>query len=64
MQCPIINSVIYFILEKIKFKIIESEKELESGDILLVIDSSIEKKSNLYKRLKLRKNRDFPTIRS
>ena len=44
---------IYFILEKIKFKIIESEKELESGDVLVVIDSSIEKKDKLYKRLKL-----------
>ncbi len=44
---------IFEILKKIKYKIINNENELESGDTLLLIDSSIEKKENLYSKLKL-----------
>ena len=44
---------IFNILEKIEFKSIENEENLESKDILIIIDSGIEKKENLYKQLKL-----------
>ena len=35
---------IYNILNKVEFKKIESENELENGDILIIVDSSVEKK--------------------
>ena len=41
------------ILNKIQFKIIKSKNELESGDILIIVDSSVEKKDKLYTELKL-----------
>jgi len=44
---------IYEILKKIKFSIIDSEKNLEHGDILIIIDSNPEKKVELYNKLKL-----------
>jgi len=44
---------IYEILNEIQFKLIQNEKDLESGDILIIIDSSVENKSELYTRLKL-----------
>ena len=44
---------IYEILSEIQFKLIQNEKDLESGDILIIIDSSVENKSELYTRLKL-----------
>jgi len=44
---------IYEILGKIKYKIILSEDELEQNDILIIIDSSIEEKENLYEKLNL-----------
>jgi len=44
---------IYEILNKIKFKVIQSEKDLESEDILIIVDSSIEKKEELYTKLEL-----------
>ena len=44
---------IFNILEKIEFKSIENEENLESKDILIIVDSGIEKKENLYKQLKL-----------
>ena len=44
---------IYEILKKIKYNIIESEKNLENGDILIIIDSSIEEKSEFYNKLNL-----------
>ena len=43
---------IFEILSKIQYKIIKSEKEIENQDILIIIDSSVEKKSELYSRLK------------
>ena len=44
---------IYEILKKIKYSIIESEKNIENGDILIIIDSSIEEKSEFYTKLNL-----------
>ena len=47
------NEWIFSILQKIKFKLIKSETELENEDILIIVDSSIEKKEDLYFKLKL-----------
>jgi len=44
---------IYHLLEKIKYKIIENEKELETNDILIIVDSSVEKKAEFYGKLRL-----------
>jgi len=44
---------IYEILKKVKYSIIESEKNIENGDILIIIDSSIEEKSEFYTKLNL-----------
>ena len=37
---------IYEILNNIKFEVIESEKNIEKNDILIIVDSSVEKKKN------------------
>ena len=37
---------IYEILKKIQFKVIEEEKEVESNDILIIVDSVLKKKWN------------------
>jgi len=39
------NIWIYEILKKIKYTIIDSERNLEKEDILIIVDSSIEKKN-------------------
>ena len=39
---------IYEILQKIKYDVIDSEKNLEKGDILIIVDSNPEKKIELY----------------
>ena len=44
---------IYEILEKVKYNVIESETSLEKKDILIIVDSSVEKKAGLYTKLKL-----------
>ena len=44
---------IYEILNKVKFKVIKNETELEKEDILILVDSSIEKKTKLYSKLEL-----------
>ena len=44
---------INYILEKIKPQVIGSKDELEDGDTLIIVDSSIEKKIDLYTNLKL-----------
>ena len=44
---------IYEILNKIEFEIIQSEKDLENEDILIIVDSSIENKEELYTKLEL-----------
>ena len=43
---------IYEILAKIQFQEIQSEKDLESDDILIVVDSSVEEKNEFYVKLK------------
>jgi hypothetical protein len=47
------DSWIYEILKKTKFNTIESEKDLDTGDRLIIIDSNPEKKIDLYEKLKL-----------
>ena len=44
---------IYEILKKIKYNVIDSERNLEKDDILIIIDSSVEEKNELYTRLNL-----------
>ena len=44
---------IYEILQKIKYDVIDSEKNLEKGDILIIVDSNPEKKIEFYNKLKL-----------
>jgi len=44
---------IYEILKKIEFEKIDSEDNLENGDVLIIVDSSIQKKIDLYSKLKL-----------
>jgi len=47
------NIWIYEILKKIKYSIIESEASLEKDDILIIVDSCVEKKIEFYSKLKL-----------
>ena len=44
---------IYEILSKVEFEVIQSENDLEKEDILIIVDSSIEKNEELYTKLKL-----------
>ena len=44
---------IYEILKKVKYNIIENETNLEKEDTLIIVDSSVEKKAELYAKLKL-----------
>ena len=44
---------IYNILGKIQFSFIENENEIEEGDIIIVVDSNVERKGDLYTKLKL-----------
>jgi hypothetical protein len=41
------------ILKKINYKIIKNESEIEKEDVLIIVDSSVEKKNELYLKLKL-----------
>ena len=50
------NLWIYEILKKIKYNIIEDENDLEKNDTLIIIDSSVEEKGELYIKLKLLRN--------
>ena len=50
---------IYEILNKIKYDFIESESNLKKEDILIIIDSSIEKKGELYSKLNLLSSKIF-----
>jgi len=47
------NKWIHEILNKTKFKTIINEKEIDEGDILIIIDSSVENKIEFYNKLKL-----------
>ena len=42
---------IYEILNKIQYKVVQNTKDLESEDIQIIIDSSVEKKIKLYTKL-------------
>ncbi len=44
---------IFKILEQVKYTIIESETELKKEDILIIIDSSVEEKTEFYNKLNL-----------
>ena len=41
------------ILKKVEYQLIENEKDIEKGDVLIIVDSSVEKKNDLYKKLNL-----------
>ena len=47
------NVWIYEILKKIKYININSEKDLEKDDVLMIVDSNPEKKTSFYDKLKL-----------
>ena len=47
------NSWVYEILKKIKYDIIENETNLEKDDTLIIVDSSLEGKAELYKKLNI-----------
>ena len=47
------NLWIYEILKKTKYNIIKQETELEKDDTLIIVDSSLEEKNELYAKLKL-----------
>ena len=47
------NTWIYEILKEVKYNVIENERNIENGDILIIVDSSIEKKIKQYEKLKL-----------
>ena len=44
---------VFEILNKVKFNLIESINDIESGDTLIIIDSSVETKEDFYNKLKL-----------
>ena len=46
-------SWIHHLLQKIKFKTINSNKDIESEDCLIIVDSSVEKKKDFYAKLRL-----------
>ena len=50
---------IYEILNKIEFEVIQSERDLKYEDILIIVDSSIEEKEELYTKLELICSRMF-----
>ena len=39
------NKWIYEILKKVKYNVIEDEKDINNNDIVIIVDSSIEKKN-------------------
>ena len=44
---------IYNILSKIQFEVIEDQKDLKNNDVLIIVDSSVERKNDFYTKLKL-----------
>ena len=44
---------IYNIFSKIQFDTVKDEKDLKNNDILIIVDSNVERKSELYTKLKL-----------
>jgi len=47
------NKWIYEILKEVTFKIIHNANDLENGDTLIIVDSSVEKKNEFYDKLGL-----------
>ena len=50
---------IYEILNKIHYKVVQNENDLESEDVLIIIDSNVEKKIEFYSKLKARCRKIF-----
>ena len=50
---------VYEILKKIQYNSIEGIEDIESGDILIIVDSSVETKEILYNKLKLLSSKIF-----
>ena len=40
-------------MDKVKFHVIENEKDIDNKDAVIIVDSSVEKKNDLYTKLKL-----------
>ena len=53
------NNWIYEILNKIQYQTIDSLQDIENQDILIIVDSSVEKKINFYNKLKLISSKIF-----
>ena len=53
------NLWIYEILNQIKFDSVSSEDQIESKDTVIIVDSSIENKNDLYDKLKLISSKMF-----
>jgi len=47
------NTWIYEILKEVKYNVIENESNIENGDILIIVDSSIEKKNKAVRKAKI-----------
>jgi len=47
------NTWVNKVLKKVQFKMIQNESNLEKNDVLIIVDSSVEKKIELYKKLNL-----------
>ena len=47
------NLWIYELLNKIKYNIVKDEIGIEKDDVLIIVDSSLEEKTELYTKLKL-----------
>ena len=47
------NLWVYEILKKIKYDIVENETNIEKDDTLIIVDSNLEEKAELYNKLKL-----------
>tara|TARA_B100001123_G_scaffold153514_1_gene177567 strand:+ start:1112 stop:1996 length:885 start_codon:yes stop_codon:yes gene_type:complete len=50
---------IFNILKKVKFNVVDNEKKLKKEDILIIVDSSPEKKKEFYIKLKLTCNKIY-----
>jgi len=53
------NNWIYEILNKVQYQTIDSLQDIENQDILIIVDSSVEKKINFYNKLKLLSSKVF-----
>ena len=53
------NDWIYEILDKVQYKVIDNEQDIERQDIIIIVDSSVEKKVNFYNKLKLLSSKIF-----